>query len=202
MLIGLGNPGKEYENTRHNFGFMLVDELLRRADGGFSRPEKLAAKKTHELWRVFFAPPPALPWLLLKPLTYMNNSGQPGAAVAAYYNVEPADILVAHDELDLPLGSMRLKFGGGSAGHKGINSLTQHLGTRDFYRLRLGIGKNDKSQTIGHVLGHFGKEEGRLALEVLDAAARGVIMFDANKALGEKGFAATQEFINGFSPAP
>ena len=89
MLIGLGNPGKEYENTRHNFGFMLIDELLASQSGPFGVADKLAARKTHELWKIFLSPPPALPWLLLKPLTYMNNSGQPGAAVASYYNVCP-----------------------------------------------------------------------------------------------------------------
>lgn len=208
MLIGLGNPGREYENTRHNFGFMLLDELLRRAKSDAAQlgrsPEKLSGgKSNHELWKVFFTPPGsgALPWLLLKPLTYMNLSGRAVAAVAAYYNVAPKDMLVAHDELDLPLGCMRLKFGGGSAGHKGINSMVEQLGSRDFYRLRLGIGKQSgpaREGTVGHVLGHFGKAEQEIIAQVLQAACHGFKIFDENRRQGRDPLPPAQEYINGW----
>jgi PTH1 family peptidyl-tRNA hydrolase len=204
MLIGLGNPGREYEKTRHNFGFMLLDELVRRAEADAARlghgPEKLATgKKNYELWKVFFSPPgTALPWLLLKPLTYMNLSGRAVNAVAAYYDIAPKDMLVAHDELDLPLGGMRLKFGGGSAGHKGINSMVEQLGSRDFYRLRLGIGKQPGEGAVGHVLGHFGKTEQDILQQVLKAACHGFMIFHDGKARGLDPLPPAQEYINGF----
>lgn len=207
LLIGLGNPGREYENTRHNFGFMLLDELLRRAAADAPMlgrsPEKLSTgKKNYELWKVFFSPPGsgALPWLLLKPLTYMNLSGRAVSAVAAYYGLEPGDMLVAHDELDLPLGSLRLKLGGGSAGHKGINSMVEQLGSRDFYRLRLGIGKQPGEGTVNHVLGHFGKAEQDTLGQVLEAACRGFIIFHDLRGKGLDPLAPAQEFINGWQP--
>ena len=206
MLIGLGNPGREYENTRHNFGFMLLDELVRRATADAALlgrgPEKLSSgKKNYELWKVFFAATGALPWLLLKPLTFMNLSGRAVSAVTAYYDLEPKDMLVAHDELDLPLGSMRIKFGGGSAGHKGINSMVEQLGSRDFYRLRLGIGKQPGEGAVGHVLGHFGKAEQNILNQVLEGACRGFMLFHDTLARGLDPLPPAQEFINGWQPS-
>jgi PTH1 family peptidyl-tRNA hydrolase len=201
LLVGLGNPGREYENTRHNFGFMLIDELLRREQ---KKPyvdirKEHTGKNNYELWKIFFSAPPAPPWLLLKPLTYMNNSGQSVSSVANYYELEPKDILVAHDELDIPLGSMRFKFSGGSAGHKGINSIVEHLGSKDFYRLRMGIGKQPGSETIQHVLGHFTKEDQVIVQKIIEAACHGFRVFHDNKDKTDKALSITQEFINGFS---
>lgn len=194
IIVGLGNPGAEYAMTRHNFGFMLVDALLNYArEADFGPVEKISSPKDKlELWKAWLAPRPALPWLFIKPLTFMNLSGQAVRPVISYYNI-PVDSLIAlHDEMDLPLGRMRFKFGGGSAGHKGINSMVQELGTPDFYRLRLGIGKRGPEGAIKHVIGRFSKTEEDAAAKVLRAAGEALIRFP------EAGFAATQEAVNGF----
>jgi PTH1 family peptidyl-tRNA hydrolase len=130
--VGLGNPGHEYETTRHNAGFWLVDELARRHGGTLRMETRFKA----EIARVQLAG--AERWLV-KPQDYMNNSGRVTAAVAAFYKVEAAGILVAHDELDLEPGDLRLKLGGGAGGHNGLKDLIAHLGP-DFWRLRIGIG--------------------------------------------------------------
>lgn len=132
LIVGLGNPGREYETTRHNAGFWLVEELARR-HGGVLR---LEARFKAELARVRLAG--AERWLL-KPQDYMNHSGRVAAAVAAFYRIEAPAILVAHDELDLEPGGLRLKQGGGAGGHNGLKDLIAHFGP-DFWRLRIGIG--------------------------------------------------------------
>lgn len=196
LIVGLGNPGRDYERTRHNFGFMLVDALLEtvaRIPG--ARCEQLASgKKKYELWRCDIIPgQPA--WLVAKPLTFMNLSGEAVLAIASYYRVKPQTVLVAHDELDLPLGRMRFKKGGGNAGHNGLRSITQCLGTPDFYRLRLGVGKPPAGgETTGWVLGRFSAADAELAQRVLTAAVEGIRIFATQ---GEE--AATQA-INGFKP--
>ena len=133
LVVGLGNPGGKYEKTRHNAGFWWLDVLAREERATFRRESRYqgsAAKVSTgngDLW-------------LLKPETFMNNSGQAVAALAGYYKIAPKEILVAHDELDLPPGGVKLKFGGGSGGHNGLKSIAANLGTQDFWRLRLGIG--------------------------------------------------------------
>jgi PTH1 family peptidyl-tRNA hydrolase len=132
LVVGLGNPGREYESTRHNAGFWFVEELARRHGGSFRLEPRFAAELARvriggqELW-------------LVKPQDFMNNSGRVTAAVAGFYKAEPADLLVAHDELDLAAGDLRLKFGGGHGGQNGMRDLIAHLGD-GFWRLRLGIG--------------------------------------------------------------
>jgi PTH1 family peptidyl-tRNA hydrolase len=132
LIVGLGNPGREYEATRHNAGFWLVDELARRHGGAF----RMEARFKAELARVQLAGGER--WLV-KPQDYMNNSGRVTAAVAAFYKVEAASILVAHDALDLAPGDLRLKQGGGAGGHNGLKDLIAHFGP-DFWRLRIGVG--------------------------------------------------------------
>jgi PTH1 family peptidyl-tRNA hydrolase len=132
LIVGLGNPGREYEATRHNAGFWLVDELARRHGGAL----RMEARFKAELARVQLAGGER--WLV-KPQDYMNNSGRVTAAVAAFYKVEAASILVAHDELDLAPGDLRLKQGGGAGGHNGLKDLIAHFGP-DFWRLRIGVG--------------------------------------------------------------
>ncbi|MFN7780081.1 MAG: aminoacyl-tRNA hydrolase [Betaproteobacteria bacterium] len=133
LIVGLGNVGAEYERTRHNAGFWFVDALARKAGVGFSQERKFHGEVARlrdagrELW-------------LLKPSTYMNRSGQAVVALALYYKILPTEILVVHDELDLPAGSVKMKRGGGSAGHNGLKDIHAHLTTPDFWRLRLGIG--------------------------------------------------------------
>ncbi len=132
LVVGLGNPGAHYEKTRHNAGFWWLDMIARDARTSFKRESRFqgAVAKISgggDLW-------------LLKPETFMTLSGQAVAAVANYYKITAQEILVAHDELDLPAGGIKLKFGGGLSGHNGLKSLAQCLGTQDFWRLRIGIG--------------------------------------------------------------
>jgi peptidyl-tRNA hydrolase, PTH1 family len=133
LVVGLGNPGAEYAATRHNLGFRVVDELAARSGNPVFR------RKFHgELADARVGGKPAL---LLKPLTYMNESGQSVRAAQTFYKIALGDLLVIHDELDLPFGQLRLKPGGGDAGNRGIRSISAHLGTGDYARLRVGIGK-------------------------------------------------------------
>lgn len=130
LIVGLGNPGPEYELTRHNAGFWLVDALAGKPLARESRYNALAAKKTiagQEVW-------------LIEPQTYMNRSGQSVGALARFYKIAPDDILVVHDELDLPPGVAKIKKGGSSGGHNGLKDITAALGTQDYWRLRIGIG--------------------------------------------------------------
>jgi peptidyl-tRNA hydrolase, PTH1 family len=131
LVVGLGNPGLEYEQTRHNAGFWFVDALARELGASFNKESKFhgevaKAMKGSSVW-------------LLKPMTFMNRSGQAVGALAKFYQITPAEILVAHDEMDLPPGGVKMKIGG-AAGSNGIKDIVNHLGTRDFWRLRLGIG--------------------------------------------------------------
>ena len=146
LLVGLGNPGPEYEHTRHNAGFWWVDAAARR----------LGARLTAE--RAFFglagrATHPEGPVWLLEPQTYMNLSGKAVAALARFYKIAPQELLVVHDELDLPPGQMRLKLGGGHAGHNGLRDIHAQLGSPDYWRLRLGIGHPGvKAEVANYVL--------------------------------------------------
>jgi PTH1 family peptidyl-tRNA hydrolase len=130
LIVGLGNPGAEYESTRHNAGFWLVDQLARGELRKESRFNALAAKTRiagNEVW-------------LLEPQTFMNRSGQSVGAIARFFKIQPDEILVAHDELDLPPGVAKLKKGGSSGGHNGLKDISAALGTQDYWRLRIGIG--------------------------------------------------------------
>jgi PTH1 family peptidyl-tRNA hydrolase len=153
LIAGLGNPGPEYELTRHNVGFWLVDELARRHGGVFRREPKFHG----ELCRVTITGHDVR---LLKPLTFMNRSGQSVAATARFFKFPAASILVVHDDLDLPVGSVRLKREGGHGGHNGLRDIIGVLGTRDFPRVRLGVGHpGHKERVTGHVLGRPPREE-------------------------------------------
>ena len=136
LIVGLGNPGKQYESTRHNMGFLFVDELLREAKNVSSMS---GDKFRCELWKAALPGSPDQ-WLIAKPQTFMNLSGECVQPLAAWHRLLPENILVVHDELDIAPGRMKFKKGGGNAGHNGLKSITQRLGTPDFYRLRLGIG--------------------------------------------------------------
>ena len=132
LVVGLGNPGREYARTRHNAGWWLVDELAVRFNGSWRHD----ARAHTELARVDVA---GTPLWLLKPTAFMNRSGGPVAAVANFYGIEPGEILLVHDDIDLPPGVARLKLGGGHGGHNGVRDVIAHLGA-DFWRLRLGVG--------------------------------------------------------------
>jgi PTH1 family peptidyl-tRNA hydrolase len=143
LVVGLGNPGPKYERTRHNIGFMAVDEIVRRH--GFRAPRD----KFHG--QLFEGEIGGERVLALKPLTFMNNSGESAAAAARFYKIDPADVIVIYDELDLPLGKIRVKRGGGSAGHNGLRSIDAHLGSQ-YWRVRLGIGHPGLRQLVLHYL--------------------------------------------------
>ncbi len=147
LIVGLGNPGVEYEQTRHNAGFWFADAVARGAGGGFKRDSKFHGEACkvrldgHEVW-------------LLKPQTFMNRSGQAVAALARFYKIPLENILVAHDELDVPPGQLRLKQGGGHAGHNGLRDIGSLMGGAGFLRLRIGIGRPAHSGDVtGFVLG-------------------------------------------------
>ena len=147
IIVGLGNPGQQYANTPHSVGFEAVDAIA--AEIGATWEEKrqfkcLTAKGT-------FA---GLPVMLVKPQTYMNLSGESVAPVVKYHNATPADLLVIQDDIDLPVGRMRVRKNGSCGGHNGIRNIIERLGTQDFARLKLGVGK-DRSDVIAHVLGKF-----------------------------------------------
>ena len=164
LIVGLGNPGADYEPTRHNAGFWFVDELARRCQQSF-RPESRFHSEVarcelqgHEC-------------RLQKPQTYMNRSGQAVRALMQFFKIPVDEILVVHDELDLPVGTARLKRGGGHGGHNGLRDLIDHLGSRDFHRLRIGIEHpGHKDLVVDYVLKKPGKAEKRLIEEAIDAA--------------------------------
>jgi PTH1 family peptidyl-tRNA hydrolase len=133
LIAGLGNPGQQYAGNRHNAGFLLADLLAERAGARFGRDRSGCLVGTGRL--------AGTPVTLAKPLSYMNESGRPVAAVRAFYKVPPGRVLVLHDELDVGFGSVRLKLGGGSGGHNGLRSVTAALGTGDYYRVRIGVGR-------------------------------------------------------------
>jgi PTH1 family peptidyl-tRNA hydrolase len=165
LIVGLGNPGPEYEQTRHNAGFWLVDNLANAAARGLTRETRfhaLAAKTSisgQEIW-------------LLEPQTYMNRSGQSVGALARFYKIAPDEVLVVHDELDLPPGAAKIKKGGSSGGHNGLKDITAALGTQDYWRLRIGIGHprslNLQQAVVDFVLHRPRKEEQNLINDAID----------------------------------
>ena len=165
LIVGLGNPGAEYAPTRHNAGFLLVEELAAHWKAGWTNERKFEA-------RMAKAGRSGKKVLLCEPQTFMNLSGETVGALVKFYQLPLAQVIIAVDDADLPLGEIRLRPGGGSAGHHGIESVTQHLGSREFARLRIGIGRKDSSRQIAnYVLGKFEKSESGLLEKVLERAA-------------------------------
>lgn len=160
LVVGLGNPGDRYTQTRHNAGFWFVDELARRYGGSFRTDKKFHG----EVARISVD---GRECLLLKPMTFMNRSGLSVASMANFYRFEPPSLLVAHDEIDLPPGSLRIKQGGGHGGHNGLRDIAPALGSPDFWRLRIGVGHpGHKDQVVNYVLSRAGADEQR----TIDAA--------------------------------
>lgn len=167
LIVGLGNIGKEYEGTRHNIGFMVADELAKRWGITTWKNERSAMCAEYRIPEKVF---------LIKPTTYMNLSGEAVGAFANFYNIDPEDIAVIQDDLDLPCGKLRIRRKGSAGGHNGIKSIQQHLGTGDFPRFKIGIGHPERnaSAVIGHVLHRFGKEEQPLIEEAVKQMADAV----------------------------
>jgi PTH1 family peptidyl-tRNA hydrolase len=164
IIVGLGNPGPEHQVTRHNAGFWFVDLLARRHGGEFRDYRKYSG----ETARINIAD---REFMLLKPTTYMNRSGLSIRQVSDFFKIAPEEILVAHDELDLPVGSVRLKQGGGHGGHNGLRDTIAHIGEA-FWRLRLGIGHpGNKAEVIDYVLTRASRTEEDLILETISTSA-------------------------------
>ena len=165
LVVGLGNPGSEYRDTRHNVGFLVADEIARRwrlSDAWREKFEALHVRTTVGDQAVIVA----------KPLTFMNLSGQAVAGLAAFYQIDPADVLVVTDDVALPLGRLRARPDGGAGGHNGLKSIIQHLGTPAFPRVRVGVGRGDDRRDLAdHVLGRFDAgERDTVSAAVLRAA--------------------------------
>ena len=150
LIVGLGNPGRDYEETRHNAGFWFCARLAQSWGASLameSRFHGIVGKSAGNVW-------------MLLPQTFMNRSGQAVGALTRFHRIEPAEILVVHDELDIPPGQLRLKFGGGMGGHNGLKDITSHLGTQDYWRLRVGIGHpGDRNEVVNYVLKPPRREE-------------------------------------------
>ena len=175
LVAGLGNPGREYERTRHNAGWMVVDELARR-HGGSLRSKFSGRLAETRLGEAKVA--------LLEPETYMNESGRSIAAAARFFKVDPENVLVVHDDVDLALGRIQVRLGGGLAGHNGLRSISQALGTADFLRVRIGVGRperGDRRPVADYVLSAFEPEDeveslvGRAADAVESVLAHGLV---------------------------
>ncbi|HET9704208.1 MAG TPA: aminoacyl-tRNA hydrolase [Vicinamibacterales bacterium] len=171
LIVGLGNPGREYRDTRHNVGFMVVDALADRwrvSDAWRERFGALQIKTTVG----------DAPVVIAKPLTFMNLSGQAVSAIAGFFKIEPADVLVIVDEAALPLGRLRARREGGAGGHNGLKSLIQHLGTQNFPRMRVGVGRGADGRDLSdHVLGRFEPSERETVSAAVLRAADATEMF-------------------------
>lgn len=194
LVIGLGNPGPKYAGTRHNVGFMALERLAAAAGNGFrnqARLQGLLAEVGSGDQRL----------RLLMPQTFMNDSGRSIRAALDWFGLQPQELLVVVDDMDLPLGKLRLRASGSAGGHNGLRSTISHLGTQDFPRLRIGIGApadnpvERKARTIGHVLGRFNPDEQPLLEQVLTEVQAGIGLIQ------RQGLMRAANRLNGFVPA-
>ena len=191
LVVGLGNPGEKYAGTRHNVGFMALEQLAKRQSSSFKQQSKLqgllaeVGQGTERL-------------RLLMPQTYMNESGRSIRAALDWFGFEPAQMLILVDDMDLPLGRLRLRLSGGAGGHNGLRSTIAHLGGQEFPRLRIGIGApalnpvERKQRTVGHVLGRFAAAEQPVLDEVIDEVLSGLDLIQ------RLGFERAGNRLNGF----
>lgn len=187
-IVGLGNPGEEYARTRHNVGFRVVEELANSKDTHIRRPEYRALTATVMLGRTEV--------LVMKPQTYMNRSGESVAAALADKGLAPSDLLVIYDDVDLPLGRVRMRRGGGSGGHNGVQSIIDAVGDATFARLRLGVGRPDaNTDLIEHVLSEFASDESAGVAMAIKRGARAVEVFVA------EGLTSAMQKFNGLAAA-
>lgn len=182
LIVGLGNPGAEYAHNRHNVGQMVLDELASRVGGGFksskSRAQVLEGRLGIGGPRV----------VLAKPLSYMNVSGGPVSALANFYDIDPGHVIAVHDEIDIPFNTVKLKIGGGEGGHNGLRDMSKALGTKDYLRVRVGVGRPPgRMDTADFVLRDFSSTEKKELPFLLDAAA------DAVELLIRNGLVAAQQ---------
>jgi peptidyl-tRNA hydrolase, PTH1 family len=190
LIVGLGNPGREYRDTRHNVGFLVVDELARRHGIDWTAgPSQIAETLIGKRFG-------AEPMMLAKPLTYMNNSGDSVAGLVRYFNVADDELLVVVDEAALPFGKLRARARGSAGGHNGLKSIIERLGTTEFSRLRLGVGRGDGRRDLAdHVLARFERSE-QPELEALIARAA-----DAAEMFAAEGISKVMNVFNPGAPA-
>ena len=191
ILAGLGNPGKEYESTPHSIGFEVADAVVREMAATFRK----AASFKGELADGRFANGKLL---VVKPMTFMNLSGDSVAPVVKYHNATAADLVVVSDDIDLPVGRIRIRKGGSAGGHNGLKSVIERLGTQDFIRLKIGVGRdrNDRSKVIGHVLGKFDRDTRALMdSKIVPAAVKAV------EQIFTEGPDAAMNVWNGWTPS-
>lgn len=186
MIIGLGNPGSKYEKTKHNIGFMAIDKIVNNLDVTFTEDKNFKAQIgstfiNHE--KVYF----------VKPTTFMNNSGIAVKALLTYYNISVEDLIVIYDDLDMEVGKLRLRSKGSAGGHNGIKSIIAHIGTQEFNRIKVGIGRPLKGMTvINHVMGQFNTEDNIVISLTLDRVVNAVNFY-----LQENDFEKTMQKFNG-----
>jgi PTH1 family peptidyl-tRNA hydrolase len=169
LIVGLGNPGREYSATRHNIGFMVLDRLAALSGVAFRADKKWQADVASDgdVW-------------LCKPQTYMNLSGESVSAIARFHKIDPARVFVVFDDMALPLGRLRLRERGSAGGHNGLQSILDHLGTREIPRLRIGIGAAEPGAATGHVLGRFALDERPLVEQSIDRAVEAIRFAQSN----------------------
>jgi PTH1 family peptidyl-tRNA hydrolase len=189
LIAGLGNPGREYERNRHNVGFLVADLLAARTGVRFSRHRRAVAEVAEARLGVGIDAPQLV---IVKPLTYMNLVGGPVSALCQFYKIEPSHLVAIHDELDLPYGSVRTKFGGGEGGHNGLRSLSRSLSTKDYLRVRVGISRPPGRQDpADYVLSDFSAAERKDLDYLVDRAA------DIVESLVVQGLEPTQNAFHG-----
>ncbi|MFI6264574.1 aminoacyl-tRNA hydrolase [Micromonospora sp. NPDC051006] len=187
LVVGLGNPGREYAGNRHNVGFLVADLLAGRVGAKFGRHRRAVAEVAEG--RLGFGGPRLV---LVKPLTYMNLSGGPVAALAQFYKVAPGQVIAVHDELDIGYGQVRVKCGGGEGGHNGLRSMSKSLGTKEYVRVRFGIGRPPGRQDpADYVLSDFGAVERKELEFLVDRAA------DVVESVIARGVEPTQNLYHG-----
>jgi len=204
LIVGLGNPGQKYAKTRHNFGFQVVDLFLSQKDKygpGVVKKKQVSSDLELYAWEDdnynsasgAYTGDGSRTWLILKPLTYMNNSGLAVSKIMRKYFLSSGNVLVLHDELDLPLGRLKFKFGGGLAGHNGLRSIARELGTREFALLRLGIGRPESGIDIAsYVLSSFLSAEQSTWHKVVEKAVSALDTYC------QHGFEYAQQKVNGW----
>lgn len=186
MIVGLGNPGSKYNDTKHNIGFMAVDRIVKDLDVNFTEDKNFKAEIGSDFIngeKIYF----------IKPTTFMNNSGIAVKALLTYYNISIKDMIIIYDDLDMEVGKIRFRQKGSAGGHNGIKSIIAHLGTQEFDRIKVGIGRPNRRMTvINHVLGKFDKNDEIMILNTLDKVDNAV-----NYYLQTNDFQKTMQKYNG-----
>lgn len=186
IIAGLGNPGRKYESTRHNLGFLVADELAERIRTGFRKD------KDAETGEGFMG---SIKVLLVKPLTFMNLSGNTIGRIIRFYKIEPDHLIVVHDDMDIAPGKLKIKMGGGAGGHNGVDSVIEHVG-RDFHRIKIGIGKPLKGSMESYVLGNIPLHDRRLFMDIVRKAA------DAVECIVSEGYLKAMTIFNADNSDP